>query len=125
MTPSARTLKLLRSEGKVADVSERWNSFTNQRKDLFGFIDIVCLDPTNKQTWGVQCTSTGNISARIKKICTECKDNALAWLNAGNYIEVIGWSKKGARNKRKTWQPTRRVVSFGDFEKYSNEENNG
>ena len=113
MTPTSRTLNLLRKEGKIVDVTEKWNSFTRQRKDLFGFIDIIAIE--KNQTWGIQCTSTGNISARIKKITTECKDNALAWLKAGNHIEVIGWSKKGLKGKRKTWQATRKIVDFVDF----------
>jgi hypothetical protein len=118
VTPTSRTLKLLKGEGKIAEVSERWNSFTKQRKDLFGFIDIICLDISAKQTWGIQCTSTGNMSARIKKICTECKEQAIAWLQAGNYIEVIGWSKKGPRNKRKTWQCSRRNITLVDINEF-------
>lgn len=112
MTPTSRTLKLLRDEGKISEVVEKWNSFTKQRKDLFSFIDIISLDIKNKTTWGIQCTSTGNINARIKKICTECKELASAWLQVGNKIEVIGWSKKGARGKRKTWQPTRKIIDI-------------
>lgn len=114
MTPTSRTLKLLKKEGKTVAISEHWNAFTKQRKDLFGFIDIVALE-INK-TWGVQCTSTSNMSARIKKITNECKDHALAWLKAGNFIEVIGWAKKGSKNKRKTWQVTRKNITLDDFE---------
>ena len=114
MTPTSRTLKLLRDEGKIAEVSEKWNSFTSQRKDLFGFIDIVALD---KETWGIQCTSTGNMKARVNKICNECKITADAWLKAGNKIEVIGWSKKGAKGKRKLWQATRREITIEDIQK--------
>jgi len=115
MTPTSRTLKLLRDEGKVAEVSERWNSFTRQRKDLFGFIDIVALDIKTSTTWGIQCTSTGNMKARINKICVECKSNAEAWLGAGNKIEVIGWSKKGKKGKRKLWQVTRKTITIDDI----------
>ncbi len=121
MTPTSRTLKLLRKEGKTAEVSEKWNSFTCQRKDLFGFIDIVALDTINKMTWGIQCTSTGNMNARINKICIECKDNAVAWLAAGNKIEVVGWSKKGKKDKRKLWQVTRKEITLEDMEKFSKE----
>jgi hypothetical protein len=115
MTPTSRTLKLLRDEGKIAEVTEKWNPWNNSRKDLFGFLDLVCLDVANKTTWGIQCTSTGNMNARVKKICVECKDNALAWLQVGNRIEVIGWSKKGARGKRKLWTPTRMEITLGDI----------
>jgi hypothetical protein len=119
MTPTSRTIKLLKSEGKTIAIAEYWNSFTRQRKDLFGFIDIVALG--DNKTWGIQCTSTGNISARIKKITTVCRESALAWLKAGNAIEVIGWSKKGSKGKRKLWQSTRRDITVIDFEE-SNEQ---
>lgn len=115
MTPTSRTLKLIRNEGKIAAVVEHWNAFTRQRKDLLGFIDIVALDTSEKCTWGIQCTSTGNMSARIQKILNECRDNAKAWLSAGNKIEVIGWSKKGEKGKRKTWQSKRKEITLEDF----------
>lgn len=114
-TPTSRTLKLLRDEGKIVNITEHWNSFTRQRKDLFGFIDIIALDVSEKKTWGIQCTSTGNMSARVKKICTECRDYALAWLEVGNNIEVIGWSKKAVKGKRLTWQPTRKIITIDDI----------
>jgi hypothetical protein len=106
---------LLRDEGKIAEVTEKWNAFTSQRKDLFGFIDIVALDVEGKTTWGIQCTSTGNVKARINKICNECKDNATAWLKTGNKIEVIGWAKKGKKGKRKLWQATRKIITIDEM----------
>lgn len=115
MTPTSRTLKLLKSEGKISGIVEHWNAFTHQRKDLFGFIDIISLDATAKKIWGVQCTSTGNMNARIKKIKIECAEYALEWLKSGGYIEVIGWSKKGKCGKRKLWQPSRKEITLQDF----------
>lgn len=40
MTPTARTLAFLRKRGLRSDVVERWIPHINQRKDLFGIIDI-------------------------------------------------------------------------------------
>lgn len=114
MTPTSRTLKLLRSEGKIVEVTERWNCFTRQRKDLFGFIDIIALDVN--MTWGIQCTSTSNLKKRVDKIINECRDFSLAWLSAGNKIEVIGWSKKGKKGKRKVWTPTRKIITLSDIQ---------
>lgn len=116
-SPTSRTLALLRKESKLSEVVEKFNCFTKQRKDLFGFIDIVAIDCEAKTTWGIQATSTGNINSRIKKICVECKENALAWIKSGNKIEVIGWSKKGAKGKRKLWTPSRVEITLEDFEK--------
>lgn len=114
-SPTSRTLQLLKKEGRISQVVEHWNCFTHQRKDLFGFIDIVSLNLETKETWGVQCTSTSSMSARVKKICNECAEYAKSWLKAGNRIEVIGWSKKGAKGKRKLWTPSRREITLEDL----------
>ena len=71
---------------------ERFNSFTSRRSDLFQFIDCLAICPG--QTVGIQTTSTSNVSARKRKILCECRDNALAWLRAGNRIVIHGWSKR-------------------------------
>lgn len=114
ISPTQRTLELLRSEGKLAEVVERWNSHARRRVDLFGFIDIVAMK--HKGMWGIQCTSTANLASRRVKIKTECRDAALAWLETDAWIEIIGWSKKGPRGKRKLWTPTRRVITLEDLQ---------
>jgi hypothetical protein len=115
MTPTSRTLKYLRTQGQLPAITERWNSHTRQRKDLFGFIDIVSL--SKNRTIGIQCTSAANLSSRIKKITTECRDSAKAWLIAGNEILVIGWRKAGPKGKRKTWKPTIRILTLEDLKR--------
>jgi len=108
MTPTQRTLKLLRTAGYTAEITERWNQFAGVRQDLFQFVDIVAVRAATKEIVAVQCTSTPNMAARVKKI------RALAahseWLGSGGRILVIGWSKKGARGKRKVW--TAKIVEL-------------
>lgn len=107
MSPTARTLKLLRDQGYHAEVVERWIPQRRIRKDLFGFIDIVAI--MNGQLLGVQATSGSNVSARVKKI----KESPLyrTWLSTGAYLHVIGWRKlcrrgpNGKRLKSKAWEP--------------------
>ena len=41
MTPTARTLVLLRAEGYVCVVAEAWLPGVNRRPDLFGFADAA------------------------------------------------------------------------------------
>lgn len=89
LSPTARTLALLRGEGWDAEVVEKWNHVTRTRKDLYGFIDIVGV--RDEETIGVQSTSYSNVSARIKKIQAEPK--AVKWLRANNRIQVQGWRK--------------------------------
>ena len=101
MSPTARTLAWCRKQGWIAEVTERWIPQARKRKDLFSFIDIVCLRPNHFGVLGIQATSTPNINARLTKIAAEPK--AKLWQLAGNPILVIGWSKKGPRGKRKVW----------------------
>lgn len=46
---------------------EKWNAFTKQRQDLFGFADILALKEGQTPLL-VQTTSGGGVSSRIKKI---------------------------------------------------------
>jgi hypothetical protein len=101
-SPTQRTLKWLRDDGYLATVTEHYNAFTHRRIDLLGFGDILAIQPG--VTLLVQCTTTSNMAARVTKIRGECADNARAWLAAGNKIQVVGWSLRGERGKRKTWQ---------------------
>ena len=92
-SPTQNSLKLLRSQGYEADVSEHWNSFTRQRKDLFGFVDIVAVKPG--EVLFVQTTSASNVSSRLKKI--DGIEAAKICLVAGVIIHVHGWRKLKGR----------------------------
>lgn len=101
MSPTRRSLKLLRSQGMTAQVVERYNQYARRRIDLFGFIDIVVVSCAS--IIGVQTTSGDHVAERLNKIREECRDNALAWLRAGGKIHIHGWRKVGPRGKRKVW----------------------
>lgn len=108
MTPTARTLDFLRSDlGMQAGIVERWNPHARIRQDLFGFVDLIAASE-ERGIVAVQATSGTNVSARIAKIREEPR--AYPWLAAGGRIWVIGWSKRGARGKRKLWTP--RIVEI-------------
>ncbi len=122
-SPTARTLNWLRKQGIEAGVVERHNTFSGQKIDLFGFIDIVALRPMLAGCLGVQATSAPNMAARRTKIIS--LQAAKLWLEAKNPIWVIGWSKKvkpGSKPSKKTgkrpkaWQPSVSVVTLEDFE---------
>lgn len=102
-SPTSRTLAELRkNDWPFVQVVERWNPFAHIRQDLFGFIDLVAVRSNSPGVFGVQATSTGNVSARIKK--SMAAPALRAWLAAGNRFAVCGWSKRGARGKRKKWE---------------------
>ena len=88
MSPTQRTLALLREQGYHAEVVEHFNSFTRRRHDLWGWCDILAI--REGEILAVQCTSTG-VSSRIKKI-QESPTLPLV-RKAGINIWVVGWRK--------------------------------
>lgn len=100
-SPTQRSLKKLRDAGYLAEVTEKYNSFIKQRKDLFGFIDVLAVK--GNEVLAVQTTSGSNVSARIEKI-RSLQSHEL-WLASPNRrIVVHGWRKVGAKGKRKLWE---------------------
>jgi len=106
-SPTQRSLALLKKEGYTPWIVERFNAFGNNRVDLYGFIDIVCLKPGEMGVLGVQTTSSSNISARVHKILGIPAYRL--WLNCSNRIEVHGWSKKKGK-----WQLIKREITLAD-----------
>ena len=100
-SPTQRSLQKLRDDNWTCQITERWNPFAKVRQDLFGFIDIFCAS-ASRGLLGVQTTSAANFNKRIEKIKAEPR--AAIFLAAGGRIQVHGWSKKGAKGKRKLWE---------------------
>jgi len=91
-SPTKRSLKLMRDQGYLCEVTERWNPFAKIRQDLFNFVDILCIK--DGKTVAVQTTSYSNMSARIKKI--KELDTYPIVRSAGWEIVVHGWKKDKA-----------------------------
>lgn len=109
-SPTERTLALLRKEGHLTAVVEKFNPYIKIRQDLFGFIDVVAIHPKVVGVLAVQTTSGTNLMTRIAKAQ---KLKALkAWLISGNHLEFHGWRKMGKAGKRKLWQVDRRIVTL-------------
>src|SRR5271167_4627948 len=89
ISPTQRSLKLLRERGWTCQVVERWNQWAKVRQDLFGCLDILAISPRDREAdaaleaWcvknlagklmgaaiiGVQVTSGSGHSDRRKKI---------------------------------------------------------
>ena len=88
LTPTQRSLAYLREQGYHCEVVEKWNSFTKQRKDLWGWCDILAI--RRGEVLAVQVTASG-VSSRIKKIMES--DTLALVREAGIRIEVHGWRK--------------------------------
>ena len=92
-SPTQLSLKKLKADGYVCQITERWNAFAKIRVDLFGFVDVLAIK--ENETLAVQTTSYSNISARVRKISEH--DNVGAVRKAGWKIHVHGWHKVGSR----------------------------
>ena len=113
MSPTQRTLALLRKTGAVVGVTEKWNQFAHIRQDLFGIGDILAFHPGERWTLLVQATSASNVSARVQKMAAH--ENTAKWLRCGHQFAVIGWGLRGERGKKKFFKPIYRTpVLFHD-----------
>ena len=113
MTPTARSLALLREMGYACQVVEQFNRFSKTRLDLFGCIDIVAAHE-DFGILGVQATTTSNAAAREKKALAEPR--LLTWLLAGGKFTVHGWALRGKRGTRKLWTLSERKIDLGTLQ---------
>lgn len=109
MTPTQRSLALLRSEGWTVAVVEKWNSHIRIRQDLFGFADLLGFRH-GWPVWLIQTTSGSNAAARRTKI--QENPHAQEWLRCGHGIELHSWAKRGERGKRKLWTCKRETIGL-------------
>jgi hypothetical protein len=106
MSPTQRSLAMLRATCQQVQVVERWCSYSRRRIDLYGVVDILCL--RDGETVAVQTTSGGCVSARLKKIsdCPALPDMR----KAGWRIEVHGWRKVRVKGTKKQTRWECRIV---------------
>jgi len=118
ITPTQRTLKALRAQGMVCGMVEKWVPVPTHpgggfRKDLFGFIDILALDP-HRGIVAIQSCGQA-FSEHYKKITdSECTPDVFRWLTNPSrpVLELWSWRKllKKRGGKMKIWAP--RVYAF-------------
>jgi len=88
VSPTQRSLAHLRELGYHVEVVEKWNSFTKQRKDLWGWADLLAI--RKGEVLAVQVTASA-VSDRIKKIMAS--DTLALVRDSGIRIEVHGHRK--------------------------------
>jgi hypothetical protein len=89
MSLTSRSVRELKKEYPLVQIVETYNYFTKRRHDLFGILDILCV--REQDILGVQTTSRGNMSSRVKKI--EDSDAIATLRDANILIHVHGWDK--------------------------------
>ena len=116
---TSRTLEYLRSQDWVADKVEQFNAYAGkfgQRKDMFGFGDIVAMGENSI----IAIQSCGqSYSEHNRKITEDEKvaPLALLWLQNGGRLMLVGWRKiklkRGGKAMR--WTPRIKEYSIEDF----------
>lgn len=109
----------MRNEGRLCGSVEKWNPHVGPhgiRQDLFGFIDLISLDPA-RGIIGVQCCAGSGFSAHIRKILEERIQEAKEWLICGGRVEVWGWRKikKKRGGKAMIWDPRYKEITMEDL----------
>lgn len=86
-----------------------------QREDLFGFIDIIALDPDAPAIVAIQSTGPSGHAAHRRTILA-C-EFARQWLECGGRIELWSWRKllvqRGGKARR--WQPRIESITVDMF----------
>jgi len=120
MTPTQRTIKAMKNDGRLCGIVERFNVFVGPhgiRQDLFGFVDIIALDPSQGIV-GVQCCAGGGVAAHRRKIVEECHEAARQWLRCRGLIEIWGWRKVKLRRGSAAvrWSPRIIKITLDDLD---------
>ena len=89
ISPTQRSLGMLREQGYACEIVERWNPWAKVRQDLFGIGDILAIK--DGETLLVQTTSRSNFNARVKKISES--EMLPAILKARWRVVVHGWGE--------------------------------
>lgn len=119
LTPTQRTLRELRNQGRVAAIVERFNVHAGPhgiRQDLFGIIDVLALDP-QRGVIGVQSCGSA-FAAHERTILDERAQESIDWLSTpGTVLELWGWRKVKVRRggTAMRWAPRVREFTLDDF----------
>jgi len=86
------------------------------RRDLFGFLDVIALDPVRGIT-GVQCCARSGHAAHRRKILEDCTEAAMAWLECGGKVEIWSWAKQKVKRGGKAvrWTPKVEEITLASW----------
>jgi hypothetical protein len=88
MTPTARSLRLVRSQGWLVDVVEQTVT-RHVKRDLFGMFDLLAIQAHGQPRF-IQVTDGSHFANRIAKL--QANDH-LALVKTVGVVEVHGWRK--------------------------------
>lgn len=108
-SPTQRSLAHLRKLGYIADITERYISAINIRKDTFGVIDLIALKKGVQGVTGIQTSTMSNKSAHKKKILES--EEAKLFVECGNTLILHSW-RKLKKGKVYRWQVDEEEITF-------------
>jgi hypothetical protein len=107
----ARSLAVLRREGYLVAIVERFNRFARVRQDCFGLFDALAIKADRPGVLGIQATTAEGSHMSAHRAKLQASPALAVWLAAGNRVELMGWAKRGGRGQRKTWKVYREEVT--------------
>jgi hypothetical protein len=112
LSPTQRTIKYLKDNGCIPGIVEKFNQYAGPygiRQDLFGFLDIISIDPTHGIV-GIQSCGQ-SFKAHIDKMTGERNEAMYEWLRHAK-VQLIGWRKVKLKRggKAMRWKP--RIANF-------------
>lgn len=113
MSPTQLSLALLRRQGWTVAIVERWNAHAHIRQDLFGFADLLAMQP-GFGFIAIQCCAASSNSKRVDKIKAEPR--ARTFIESQGKVYVHSWAKRGPRGKAKHWSVSETEIELKDFE---------
>jgi predicted TIM-barrel fold metal-dependent hydrolase len=107
ISPTQRTLKAMREQGRLVGIVERFLQYAGsfgKRQDLFGFIDIIAIDPVDGIIAIQSCGQ--DFSGHVKKLTEERNEAVFEWLKHAP-LELWGWRKVKLKRggKAMRWKP--------------------
>ncbi len=93
LSPTQRTLQAMRAHGRVCGIVEKFNHHVGPfgiRQDLFGFIDIIAIDPVQGIVAVQSCGQ--DFAGHVAKMLGERNDAMFEWIKHAP-IELWGWRK--------------------------------
>lgn len=120
VSPTQRSLRLLRQEGGCPAIVEKFNSFIKIRQDAWGFVDIISLNPSKGEITFVQVTTMAHLPEHREKCFAN--PNLKNLLDAGGVFELHGWRKlkekilNGKKGRREVWKcEIERYIDFREI----------
>ena len=92
VAPTRRSMMRLRNQKALVAKVERWNSFAKVNMDVWGFADIITVQPDQPGTLFIQACAHSNVHTRLKKMCgPKIAPRIRKVLEAGNRVEIWTW----------------------------------